>query len=197
MRRVMKGMPPNFAPGVGHPQAIGEKNGSSFPLSAPPRETPPSPGPNFPRENRAAPGRVGGNMSAEASLSLIHRYYDLFNAGDRPALLALLDESVVHDINHGASETGRDTFARFLERMDRCYAEQVEELVVMAHDGGERVAAEFFIRGRYLATDDGLPEANGQTYWLRVGAFFEVRDGRILRVTNYYNLTDWLRQIGA
>jgi steroid delta-isomerase-like uncharacterized protein len=42
-----------------------------------------------------------------------------------------------------------------------------------------------------------LPEATGQTYHLRVGAFFEARDGRITRVTNYYNLQSWLRMVGA
>jgi steroid delta-isomerase-like uncharacterized protein len=131
------------------------------------------------------------------TVSLIRRYYDLFNAGDRPALLALLDETVEHGINHGATETGRAAFARFLARMDRAYAEQAEDLVVMATDDGARAAAEFFIRGAYLATDEGLPEAHGQNYRLRVGAFFEVRGGCIHRVTNYYNLTDWLRQIGA
>lgn len=136
-------------------------------------------------------------MSAAETQSLIHRYYDLFNAGDRAALLGLLADTVVHDINHGTSEIGREAFGRFLQRMDRCYAEQVEELVVMAAEDGSRAAAEFFIRGSYLATDEGLPEARGQAYRLRVGAFFEVRDGRILRVTNYYNLNDWLRQIGA
>ncbi|MBZ0222866.1 MAG: isopropylmalate/homocitrate/citramalate synthase, partial [Dokdonella sp.] len=29
------------------------------------------------------------------------------------------------------------------------------------------------------------------------GAFFEIHDGRITRVSNYYNLQDWLRQVGA
>ena len=136
--------------------------------------------------------------ATDDTISLIQRYYALFNSGDRPALLALLDDEVTHDINHGASEKGRATFERFLRRMDRAYAEQVEELVVMATEDGRRAAAEFFIRGTYLATDDGLPEANGQKYWLRVGAFFEIGDnGLIRRVTNYYNLTDWLRQIGA
>ena len=51
--------------------------------------------------------------------------------------------------------------------------------------------------GTYLATDDGLPAATGQTYRLPAGAFFTLRDGRIGRVTMYYNLTDWLRQVGA
>lgn len=137
------------------------------------------------------------NSHAQSTLDLIRRYYALFNAGDRPGILELLDEGVVHHINHGDTEIGRDTFARFFERMDRCYAEQVEELVVMATEDGERAAAEFYICGTYQSTDEGLPEASGQTYRLRVGAFFELRDGRIQRVTNYYNLTDWLRQIGA
>jgi steroid delta-isomerase-like uncharacterized protein len=60
-----------------------------------------------------------------------------------------------------------------------------------------RAAAEFVVHGRYLATDEGLPEAKGQTYVLPAGAFLEVREGRIARVTTYYNLQDWLRQVGA
>lgn len=135
---------------------------------------------------------------ADTTTQLIRHYYALFNSGDRAGLLALLADDVVHDINHGATETGRGTFEKFLRRMDRAYAEQVEDLVVMATDDGRRAAAEFFIRGTYLATDEGLPEACGQKYWLRVGAFFEIDEsGLIRRVTNYYNLTDWLRQIGA
>ncbi len=137
-------------------------------------------------------------MSARAdSESLITRYYETFNTGDRAALLGLLDESVVHEINHGAVETGREAFRQFLERMDRCYAERAEDLVVFANETGDRAAAEFHILGTYLATDSGLPEATGQEYRIRVGAFFDIEDGRIRRVTNYYNLTEWLRQIGA
>lgn len=129
------------------------------------------------------------------SLALIRRYYDLFNSGDRESFLALLADDVVHDINQGASETGKDAFRAFLVRMDRCYREQVQDLAVMASEDGSRGAAEFFIDGTYLATDEGLPPANGQKYRLRVGAFFEVRGGLIARVTNHYNLQDWMRQV--
>jgi len=44
---------------------------------------------------------------------------------------------------------------------------------------------------------DGLPAASGQTYVLPGGAFYALRDGRICRVSNHYNLQDWLRQIGG
>lgn len=128
---------------------------------------------------------------------LIETYYATFNTGDREAFLDLLTDDVIHEINEGGSETGKDAFRAFLARMDRCYRETVEDLVVFTSDDPARAAAEFFIRGTYLATDEGLPEATGQTYHLRVGAFFEIRDGKISRVSNHYNLAEWMRMVGA
>ena len=135
--------------------------------------------------------------AATEAEELISLYYESFNRGDRPAFLRLLHPEVVHDINQGGSEVGIEAFRLFLERMDRCYREQVEDLVVFASRDGSRAAAEFFIQGSYLRTDEGLPPATGQSYRLRIGAFFEIREGRVARVTNYYNLNEWLRQVGA
>ena len=129
--------------------------------------------------------------------SLIQDYYAAFNSGDREALLDMLTDDVVHEINESGAETGKAAFREFLKRMDRSYQETVEDLVVFTSDDDTRAAAEFFIRGKYLATDDGLPEATGQIYHLRVGAFFDLRDGKISRVTNHYNLQAWLRMVGA
>jgi len=61
--------------------------------------------------------------------------------------------------------------------------------------GGARAAAEYTVNGTYLATDQGLPEARGQTYRLPAGSFFSLRDGRITRIVTYYNLADWIRQV--
>ena len=128
---------------------------------------------------------------------LIETYYATFNSGDRESLLELLTADVAHEINEGGTETGKDAFRSFLARMDRCYRETVEDLLVFTSDDPTRAAAEFFIRGEYLATDEGLPEAKGQTYHLRVGAFFEIREGKIARVSNHYNLAEWMRMVGA
>jgi steroid delta-isomerase-like uncharacterized protein len=129
--------------------------------------------------------------------ALITHYYATFNSGDREALLALLTDDIRHDINQGGCEVGLLAFRAFLERMDRSYQEQVEDLQVFANADGTRGAAEFFINGTYLKTDEGLPPATGQKYYLRVGAFFELRDGKVARVTNYYNLQEWLQMVGA
>ncbi|KAF1689652.1 ketosteroid isomerase-related protein [Pseudoxanthomonas taiwanensis] len=131
----------------------------------------------------------------DAAIALVRAYYDAFNRGDRAAMLDLLAEDVVHDLNQGARETGREAFAAFMRRMDTCYREQLHEVVVMASADGSRAAAEYVVHGEYLRDDAGLPPARGQRYVLPGGAFFEVRDGRIARVTNYYNLQDWIAQV--
>ncbi|WP_149540903.1 ketosteroid isomerase-related protein [Siccirubricoccus phaeus] len=128
---------------------------------------------------------------------LIRAYYAAFAAGDRARMLALLAEDVAHDVNQGARQTGKAAFAAFLAHMDRCYREVLRELVVMVDASGSRAAAEFIVEGEYLATDAGLPEARGQRYALPAGAFFAVKDGKIARVTVYYNLPAWIRQVGG
>ncbi len=128
---------------------------------------------------------------------ILDTYYQAFNSGDRETMFSLLADDVVHDLNQGGSETGIDTFRSFMVRMDRCYKETLEDIVTFESADGTRASAEFNVRGEYLSTDEGLPEANGQKYLLPAGAFFTLRDGKIARVTMYYNLQEWLRQIGA
>ncbi|RVT99214.1 isopropylmalate/homocitrate/citramalate synthase [Rhodovarius crocodyli] len=131
------------------------------------------------------------------TIDLIRRYYAAFNAGEWETMLSLLTDDVAHDINQGGREVGMDAFRAFLARMDRSYAEQLRDIVVMAAPDGARASAEFVVHGTYKATDEGLPPATGQRYVLPAGAFFDIRGGRIARVSNFYNLADWLQQVGA
>ena len=133
----------------------------------------------------------------EQTIDLIQRYYAAFNAGDMAGFLALLTDDVAHDINQGRREIGKKAFAAFMQHMNRCYREQLVDISITASDAGDRAAAEFTVLGEYLATDEGLPAANGQRYRLPAGAFFDVRGGKVARVTNYYNLPDWIAQVGG
>lgn len=134
-------------------------------------------------------------MSRAETIALLDRYYAAFNAGDWHGMLDCLSDDVAHDINQGKRVTGKAAFAEFLGHMERCYKERLEQIVIMASDDGHRAAAEFVVHGTYLATDEGLPEACGQTYVLPAGAFLAVEDGRIARLTMYYNLADWEAQV--
>ncbi len=136
-------------------------------------------------------------MARAEALKLVETYYAAFNSGDGDGMLACLADHVAHDINQGARQVGKDAFRAFLAHMDRCYAEKLTDIVIMANDEGTRAAAEFTVHGEYLATDEGLPKAAGQTYVLPAGAFFDIEGGLIARVTVYYNLEDWVRQVGG
>jgi steroid delta-isomerase-like uncharacterized protein len=129
--------------------------------------------------------------------TLLQDYYAAFNRQDMDAFLALLADDVVHDINQGGREIGKSKFAQFMERMNSHYREQIVDISIMTNEQGDRGAAEFTVLGTYLKTDSDLPEATSQQYSLPAGAFFEIRDGKITRVTNYYNLTDWIQQVTA
>lgn len=125
--------------------------------------------------------------------TLIQSYFDAFNRHDAEGMLATLAEDVVHDINEGGREVGKDAFRRFKAHMDDCYREQIRDLVIMVN--GARGAAEFTVEGEYLKRDGDLPEATGQRYSIPCAAFFEVRGDKIVRVTSYYNLRGWTAAI--
>ncbi|WP_223422284.1 ketosteroid isomerase-related protein [Tateyamaria pelophila] len=128
-------------------------------------------------------------------MDIIQRYFEAFNAGDPDAMLDCLTDDIAHHVNEGTVRTGKAAFAKFCAHMSRCYAEELTEMVIFANADGTRGAAEYTVNGTYLATDEGLPEARGQTYCLPAGSFFTLKNGRIARVTTYYNLADWLRQV--
>jgi len=134
-------------------------------------------------------------MSQQVTIDLITRYYAAFNAGDMATFESLLADDVVHDINQGGRESGKAAFRAFMQRMNGAYKEHLTDMVVFASADGTRGAAEFVVNGEYLKSDPGLPEARGQKYVLPAGAFFEVRDGKVARITNYYNLQDWIAQV--
>ena len=136
-------------------------------------------------------------MSQSTAIALIENYYAAFNKGDMDTFLSLLTDDVVHDINQGKRDMGKDAFMQFMSGMNVSYKEQLVDMVIMASADGTRASAEFVVLGEYLQTDEGLPLAQGQKYNLPAGAFFDIRDNKVARVTNYYNLQDWIAQVSA
>jgi steroid delta-isomerase-like uncharacterized protein len=134
-------------------------------------------------------------MTRAATLALIRRYYEAFNAGNADAMLACLTDDVEHRVNEGGHRIGKPKFAEFCGHMGVSYREKLQDLVIFATDDGTRGAAEFMVHGEYLQTDPGLPEARGQRYVLPAGGFFQINDGLIARITTFYNLNDWTRQV--
>jgi len=134
-------------------------------------------------------------MSRSAAETTIAAYYAAFNAGNTAGMIDTLHDDFVHHVNEGSARLGKAAFAEFCAHMSATYKEELRELVIMANADGTRGAAEFVVHGQYLQTDPGLPEARGQRYVLPAGGFFTLKDGKITRVTTYYNLNDWIKQV--
>jgi steroid delta-isomerase-like uncharacterized protein len=143
----------------------------------------------------SAPLKGSVRMSAAQSRKLISAYYAAFNRGDAAGMLALLGPGFVHEVSQGETRKGKAKFADFLGHMNGTYREKLFDIVVMTNADGSRASAEFQLRGKYLETDPGLPEAKGQPYKLKVGSFFEIKNGKITRVTTHYNMKDWIAQV--
>lgn len=127
----------------------------------------------------------------------LETYYAAFNAGDAAGMLACLTDDIEHRVNEGGIRRGKALFTEFCSHMGVSYRETLKDMVIFVNEDATRGAAEFVVHGEYLKTDPGLPEAKGQKYILPAGAFFDLRDGKIARVTTFYNLQDWVAQVSA
>lgn len=145
--------------------------------------------------------KIDGTRSNDRAIEMVLGYYNAFNRRDWDGMLALLGEDVVHDVNQGPREIGKPAFAAFLQRMETRCREQLSDIVVMAAPDGNRAAAEYVVHGTCIAANPGpssspVPApARGQEYVLPGGAFFDIRDGHIQRISNYSNPQAWIAQL--
>ena len=75
-------------------------------------------------------------MPRTASLALIRRYYDAFNAGDAAAMLACLTGDIEHRVNESGHRIGKDKFAEFCGHMGVSYREQLKGQTYTLPAGG-------------------------------------------------------------
>ncbi|MFN8369048.1 MAG: ketosteroid isomerase-related protein [Bacteriovoracaceae bacterium] len=129
--------------------------------------------------------------------NLIENYYKAFNEKKIDKMIDLLAEDVIHDTNQGERTRTKNDFISFMSDMDIYYEEELKNFSILVSTDEKRASAEFTCYGTYKKSAPGLPPARGQKYILLVGCFFEVINGKIARITNYYNLQDWLKQVNS
>jgi steroid delta-isomerase-like uncharacterized protein len=129
------------------------------------------------------------------SLQKVQQYYEYFNQKNWQGMLSLLHPEVRHESNQGDVRIGIDKFTDFLEKMDECYEEHLTDMIFFTESSNQRVATEFTVNGIYKKADDDLPPAHNQSYVLPAAAFLALKEGKISRVTTYYNLTLWLELV--
>lgn len=131
------------------------------------------------------------------SLETVKAYYDAFNSRNWPEMLSLVDDNIRHEPNQGKPRIGKTMFTDFMQQMDSSYAETLKDIVLFSSEKEGRIAAEFVVHGTYKKAEEGLPPAHGQSYVLPAAAFLEVTNGKITRVTTYYNLELWIELVSG
>jgi steroid delta-isomerase-like uncharacterized protein len=129
------------------------------------------------------------------ALETVQQYYQSFNQKDWAGMIALLDENIRHEPNQGEPRIGISLFEAFMKNMDDAYEENLSDMVFFSEPTNKRISVEFIVNGIYKKGEEGFPEAHGQTYQLPAAAFLEVNEGKITRITTYYNLPLWIQLV--
>jgi steroid delta-isomerase-like uncharacterized protein len=129
----------------------------------------------------------------------MQRYLDAWNARDIDGVLGFLSEDVVlADLPLGEQVQGEAAAREFVARIMSAYSSdfrrQLGRLVV---DDGTTYAFEFSETGTNdLAVAGSRFPATGRPFQLSVVSIGRVRAGKIVEHKDYWDLTDYLRQVG-
>lgn len=110
-------------------------------------------------------------MNRDETEALVRRFFAAFNSADHAAVLACVSDDVAHDLNQGMREIGRDKLRWYLADRASHFDERAADIAVMCDVAGIRAAAEYTLRGTYLADVEGFPAASGQRYSVAAGSF--------------------------
>lgn len=136
-------------------------------------------------------------MSRAKTEALIQAYIDAANIPDNAAILALMDDDIVFEINQGMRQIGKDNLRLILASKAAHMKEQLADAVIMSNVDGNFGAAEFTWKGSNLVALEGFPNSGGQRFSMRAVITFEVEDGKFTRITSHRDVNEWKRQITA
>ncbi len=126
------------------------------------------------------------------STAVVSKYYEAFNRKDIDAILALCSDDVANDPNQGDTQIGKDKLKIFLETAWAHFDEKVSNIMLMANKDESKVASEYLVHGTYYKTKPGLFESTNQKYEILPTTVFTIKNGKITRMTRYYNTKAWL-----
>ena len=125
--------------------------------------------------------------------TLVRAWTDALNRGDAHAAASFFcEDGVFHDTGTGQRCEGRAACAQYWSSGPFTDLKIVKTTFLTA---GTAFATEWVMTGVHGNDAPGLP-ASGRSFRLVGAGVGEIRDGRILRVTEYWNMAEFLTQVG-
>ena len=103
------------------------------------------------------------------------------------------DDAVYSDVAGGKNHTGKEQIKQLL-RAAFAWAPDFRVTMTSLTIGNETAATEWISEGIQTGRIGDLP-ASGNSFRLRGASFLAFRDGKIAKVTDYYDMATLLRQL--
>jgi len=105
------------------------------------------------------------------------------------------DDGVYDDVAGGQIHRGKDEIKQFL-RAAYAWAPDFRVTMISLIVGDESAATEWVSEGIQTGPVGDLP-ASGNSFRLRCGSIMTFRDGKIAKVTDYYDMATFVRQLSG
>ncbi|RJF89312.1 hypothetical protein D3874_21985 [Oleomonas cavernae] len=126
---------------------------------------------------------------------ILEGFYTAYANRDVDGMMQWVTDDIVEDISGIGFVRGAAEERAFLSGLFSSFPDLDTRLVqIVIDDHGASV--EWSRRGTFEGTPFQGLRANGRAFQLRGGAFFEFSDGRIRRITGYYDTAAFARDIG-
>ena len=129
---------------------------------------------------------------------LTKEYYSAWNSHDAEKIASFFTADCVHeDVAVGAVFRGKNELKTGISPLFAAFPDFKLELKSILRDAS-RLAHERVISGTQAGALSGLGiPTTGKSFSIRGASITELRDGKISRNTDYWNLTTMLQQLGA
>ena len=140
-----------------------------------------------------------GGDGGRDNIALVTSLFEAFDAGDLDTAVGTVAEDFeLVDVAAGQTFLGPDGCRRWLATFRTALPDAWTETVSIFAEG-DRVASEHIGRGTHtgpFVTAAGKIPATGRKVELRIAEFYEMREGKIVRLHAYYDSGTMMRQLG-
>ena len=143
-------------------------------------------------------GKLRGAVPARSAMNpeqMLEDFAAAWSQRDVDKILSYYtDDCVYEDVALGRVMRGREEIRTFIEELFRAVPDfRIEHREALV--SGEGGAAEWVISGTHTSDLPGLP-ATGRRFSIRGASVLELQDGKIRRISDYWDTAAFLRQLG-
>ena len=106
------------------------------------------------------------------------------------------DDCFKEDIAVGRATRGKEEMKALIGGAFTAIPDMKIELVTLFYRGGW-AATEWIMSGSYSSDYPGFPVAAGRHFSVRGASVMELRNGKISRISDYWNFASFLNQVGS